>query len=494
MKCSLEVLAPTLSRIPLFICPPSQTDSSEPVENNHDDEQDEQSWGDGLTNGFDQMEATNSEARAPAAPNATNQDNERTQICKASQLYLGRSFDESNVAHAIVPIRIKARSSSSSGKSQPKLEVFLIVHGPGEEEEGDIEQLVSDEDNELDDHEEIPSRTASMVLVRMVNRIPLLDSSEAVACGLVQSVASKKRMWNSFGLDVSQNPTSSVAKLLCFDVKDSEQVAPFFRRGNHALLEEEVDEEESESGTLAEDDVPLGTKRLHRRGPRQVLPASVRLGNILLVVQIHAQPSTLPLPTLSKGRLPVDNPAIENAMEVALSQCLRQLQKTNPDLLLTASELKNAERDARYVPSISSSIASILCKSKNDPVEPAIEKIRSWRISEDGTDDESESESTRGANQRLQMEFLGRLIETRLRLAIANGGKKRMQESEDRDDESQYDTEEVLVADSYVSNLDDETPREVSPIFQGLSPSGEDNSTEAPLDDDSTEFDGFDDW
>lgn len=495
MRCSLEVLAPTLSRIPLFIRPFSQARCQEPGRNSESDDQDENSWIDGLTNGFDRKEETNTGERLPPEQSATRQDDERTQIWKASQLYLGRTFEESNVAHAVVPIRIKTRSNDSDS-SQPRLEVFLIVHGPGDDEEENTGELAGDAENEVNNHEDASSWTASMVLVRMVNRIPLLDSSEAVACGLVQSIASKKHVWNSFGLEVSQNSTANVAKLLCFNVTDSEQVAPFFRRGNHALLEEEDDDEDEDETGTPEENVILGKKRRRRRGPRHVLPASVRLGNILLVVQIYARPSTLPLPTLSKGRLPVNNPAIEKAVEVALLHCLQQLQKTNPNLLLTASELKSAERDARYIPATSSAISSILCKSKNKKsVEAATLKIRSWGLSEAGTSDESESVSTRGTtNQQLQVESVGRLLEARVRMVIAREGTKKKQELEQHDGESQYDTEDALGVDSYVGGLANELPREVSPIFGSQSPSQEEDSTEAPIDHGVTEIDGFDDW
>ena len=152
--------------------------------------------------------------------------------------------------------------------------------------------------------------SASMVLVRMVNKIPLLDSAEAVACGLVQGLSSKKRLWNSFGLDVGlKSDPSNVGKLPIFEVRDSDQVAPFFKSGAHKLLEQDDDDEsdlEENSDTDTDDSVDstasLGVKRKRgkRRHHNNLLPASVRLGNILVITQIHAEPTTLPLPTLSK--------------------------------------------------------------------------------------------------------------------------------------------------------------------------------------------------
>jgi hypothetical protein len=137
----------------------------------------------------------------------------------------------------------------------------------------------------------------------------LLDSAEAVACGLVQGLSSKKRMWSSFGLNVNLTVEPSNAnKLLMFAVTDSEQVAPFFKSGAHNLLEQE-DESDADSEKDVDDDdsvgVPADTGTKRKRRPyrhRNLLPASVRLGNILVIAQIHAEPTTLPLPTLSKVR------------------------------------------------------------------------------------------------------------------------------------------------------------------------------------------------
>jgi hypothetical protein len=78
-----------------------------------------------------------------------------------------------------------------------------------------------------------------------------------------------------------------------------------------------------------------------------------------------------------KGRLPIDNLAIDNALDLGLSDCLRQLQITNPSLLLTASELKKAERDSRFVPSVAAAMASVLANSKTTK-ENTLNIIRNW--------------------------------------------------------------------------------------------------------------------
>jgi hypothetical protein len=239
----------------------------------------------------------------------------------------------------------------------------------------------------------------------------LLDSAEAVACGLVQCLASKKRMWNSFGLDVHLNMDSENASSVpTYDVRDSEQVIPFFKQGAHNLLEDD-DNDNSQNFEESDDEHDrelhvIGRKRSKFPNRRNLLPASARLGSILVIVRIDAEPSSLPLPTLSKvrnvfnfefsyslfddflkkncgacysqGRLPIGIKAIDDALEVGVTQCLQQLQKTNPSLLLTASELRRAECDARCVPAASLALASILSKSTLIESRQFINRIQGW--------------------------------------------------------------------------------------------------------------------
>jgi hypothetical protein len=153
---------------------------------------------------------------------------------------------------------------------------------------------------------------ATMMMVRMVNRIPLLDGAEASSCGLVQAVLHKKKMWNSFGLEVSSNGfhhrrqdksvADSDAVLQTFQVRDSDQVAPFFKSTNHTLMEEDPFQEEdvSENSDSENEDFPARRKRKRNKARKWLLPARVRLGNVLVIVQIDAEPTSLPLPTLSK--------------------------------------------------------------------------------------------------------------------------------------------------------------------------------------------------
>lgn len=303
MTCSLEVLAPTLSRVPLWVHPNdgSRVSSSTkefPKKNGRSSKKN------ATDNNKENVEAINSvwtklqkeDSALPSTLKDNDINRDRVQIWKATQSFLGRSIDLANVAHTSVPIRIEneitsKKMSRNKAVAGPRLVVDVVVHGRSSEDEYGVEDHLNTD--------AISSKSASMVLIRMVNKIPLLDSAEAAACGLIYGLASKKRMWNSFGLEVNMNiDPGNVNAIPTFDVRDSDQVMPFFNQGAHNLLECDTD-----SGSDDETDpISIGAKRKRNRGNRQLLPASLRLGNILLIVQIHAEPATLPLPTLCKVR------------------------------------------------------------------------------------------------------------------------------------------------------------------------------------------------
>ena len=538
IPCSLEVMATTLSRLPLSVRPPQEEQSSlrrlsiSSSQNNNDrydqedttnpqkdedkkdtenaDHNDEELWGNGFED--DQEQDDENENRDTARGNQSSQvasqsqrstssnrnSNNRAAIVspllvdhqqqqqqqqtarlqtqhskeqqkeemrknmhRAVELYLGRPVEFANVAHSKQPIRVRSnttrtdnnstrqRTRKRTGNNGPQLEVSFVVIGPSAQDSSDNDDEQeeddsttsrsgntfgaaekesryssggdSDEDDESNRHsgrnnDNIPV-CATMMMIRMVNQIPLLDGSEASSCGLIQGLLLKKKMWNSFGLEVSSNglllhrrhavggKEKSIPQLPTFQVRDSDQVAPFFRSTNHSVFQEdstsdEESEEDEDSQNGFEEGYPSRRKRRRNRRKKLLLPAQIRLGNILVIVQIDAEPSSLPLPTLSKvcflfsialfpnlhdrfsftytkscplpsfllllkGRLPTDNSAIDKAFEVAILECLRSLQKTSPELLLTAQQLKKVERDARYVPAVASSLATIIAKSKN---------------------------------------------------------------------------------------------------------------------------------
>jgi len=367
MTCNLEVRAPTLSRVPLFVEPAvigngenvSEQPKASSNKNNHkkvskkqrkkkaqdsdsDDDDDDDDYSRSSEklrdiNQDDEMEQENSvsggkddeeDDEEETTPKTEPASGERLAIWKATQQFLGRPVDLNNVAHFVVPIRAKTAQGKRRGKSGPQLEVDVIIYGPhgddedlddcdfdgmsrngkGDDDDDDVESPLKSQPTKRNEEE---NKAASMVLIRLVNKIPLLDSSEAVACGLVQGLSSKKRMWNSFGLNVGLKvDPSNINKLPMFEVTDSEQVAPFFKSGAHNLLEQEdesdeesekdVDDADNGSVDHAAANITRAKRKRQKNRHRSLLPASVRIGNILVIAQIHAEPTTLPLPTLSK--------------------------------------------------------------------------------------------------------------------------------------------------------------------------------------------------
>ena len=147
--------------------------------------------------------------------------------------------------------------------------------------------------------------------------------------------------------------------------------------------------------------------------------------------------------SIFQGRLPIDNKAIDDALEVGMTKCLLQLQKTNPSLLLTTSELRKVERDARYVPAVAMALSSILTKSITKPDPTVLDRIVKWEtaagVAASGilsnamnmTDNSSQhsisSNQSQPAADRISKAFstqnvviLGRLIEDRLRFVITH--------------------------------------------------------------------------
>ena len=318
MTCSLEVLAPTLSRVPLWVHPndagPVVSATCESMK--------------GGKKCATKCNCTNLQNKGVVFNTTLKGKNikrEREQIWKATQIFLGRTIDLANVAHTSVPIRMENKiTNKKTVKTHPlkgpRLVVAVVVQSRNLID-GDGMDKGSNEINEEEgnkayiedslDTEAIASKSASMVLIRMVNKIPLLDSAEATACGLIYGLASKKKMWNSFGLDVNMNiDPGNINAIPSFDVRDSDQVMPFFNQGAHNLLEYDS-ESDADDDT---DPMPAGIKRKRHRSSRRLLPASLRLGNILLIVQIHAEPATLPLPTLCKVRRFVVLPNVSNLL------------------------------------------------------------------------------------------------------------------------------------------------------------------------------------
>jgi hypothetical protein len=312
-------------------------------------------------------------------------DPHRRAVFKAAQAYLERPIKLKNVAHSIQPIRIEGQDQNSS--STPKLEVNMIV-------------CPHKEDTAPEDTE---SSAATMRLVRMVNQVPLLDGAEASACGLVQGM-SKKAVWGSFGLHVAKlNEPDGDFWTPRFDICDSDQVAPFFQSQTHKVWEAR---QKNSDEDLVEDD-PGKKRKRHVVTRSSLLPAKVRLGQLIVVVQIRAAPSSLPLPTLSKvrrmcllslfrslaltipssppkGRLPLNHGPIDNALQIGIRECLRSLQTTSPGLLLTPAQLHTAEREVRYMPATAVAVSRVLANMSDLSLQEKLFKtISRWQKVDD---------------------------------------------------------------------------------------------------------------
>ena len=330
LPCSLEVKAPTLQSMPLYIRPPGEMERPvmDRAASGGDGENSNRgnNWDGG--DGFDEEGISvdpddGGHHRAPKISKAAQQRAEAdvrrkeklSLICKAAVAYKRRpDLKVENVAYSMQPIRRDYTGSRQSSPSQsgPVLEMSLIVFGPAL---GDAENH-SDDGSENgsyprgsdDNHRCNKMNSSELQVVRMVNGIPLLDSSEALACGVINKVSSNSDTWNTFGLSVSrksenvQGPVpSNELNTPTFVVNDSAQVAPFLMSTTHSLFRDQS--RDWDQSCSDDDEFDTENRRGKRKKARQakcLLPAALRLGDILMVVQIRAKPSALPLPTLSK--------------------------------------------------------------------------------------------------------------------------------------------------------------------------------------------------
>lgn len=330
--------APTLQSMPLYIRPPGENMERRVMDraargiddDGENSNRGSNNWDGG--DGFDEKGISvdsdddgGHHHRAPkiskAAQKRAEADVRRTEklslICKAAIAYKRRpDLKVENVAYSVQPIRQEytgSRQSSPSSQSGPILEMSLIVFGP---DPGDADDNHGDDGSENgsyprgsdDDHRCNKKTTSELQVVRMVNGIPLLDSSEALACGVINKVSSNSDTWNTFGLNVSRKSEndqcpvpSNELNTPTFVVNDSAQVAPFLMSTTHSLFRDQSrDWDPSSSDDDEIDTENRGGKRKKARQVQFLLPAALRLGDILMVVQIRAKPSALHLPTLSK--------------------------------------------------------------------------------------------------------------------------------------------------------------------------------------------------
>ena len=172
----------------------------------------------------------------------------------------------------------------------------------------------------------------------------------------------------------------------------------------------------------------------------------------------------------------MNNKAIDDALDVCLATCLRSLQKTNPSLLLTASQLKRTERDLRYIPAVSAAIASLVHNVTDNRLRSiAMNKLSHWS-SKDGRSSNfrDQVEQNLAGSDEMQTDFshpeyMGTLIEKRLRKIISQeddqkklGKKKNIQKqvTETKTDvenvSKERNGEEKNDVDKYLESLVDE--------------------------------------
>ena len=413
------------------------------INNNNDDDDDSDAWNwnDGFgEEGTEEEENTELQKVSKSRQERVRLDEEKKRkvalMQKAASIYKGRvDLRDVNVAYSTQRIRRKnegGKSSSPNATNSPLLEMSMAVFGPP--------HVVDDDDNSVRSrNDSCYNKTAKLQVVRMVNGIPVLDSSEALACGVITKISSSTAIWNSFGLEVSQRSQDTTGSP-SFDISDSAQVVPFLRTSTHSLYNSGEAQDDEPATDDNDDDFDLEdiyNTRKRKKEPQTncILPAAHRLGDVLIVVHIRAKPSALPLPTLSKGRLPMNDKSINDAIENAVTDCLRSLQIQNPHLLLTAYQLKKVERDVKYAPLAAGAISSILSRSRNQGLYRNTlnaasrwdDEVRKLGISLDknSIDQRRERVKTtfRADDERARSLTLGPMVERRLRFVVSDGFK-----------------------------------------------------------------------
>ena len=431
----IDILAPTLSKYPIYIRPVSYTKSAyfegknqtlvgtEEDEDEEGEEDEKQEWDDMMmdhNNSDCQSIGSKSKKRPASRQIDPKEENEKLTLLEAVKKYLNcDGVRIENVARSVQVIRSGNETRSNTNGTDCRSSARMIV------------DFVVGVDSLDQKPESLEQECPNINMVRVVNGVPILDSTEAHACGLVHGLVKCKAVWSSFGLQVSKSSlyeTSSDCSL-SFDLRDTAQVLPFIKWDNHQHRQlDDEDEEEEEEADEGEHGLMGRRKRGRQQSTPNLLPAHVRFGRVLIVVRIIATPSALPLPTLSKGRLPMNDRSLDTALQLGVEGCLKSLQQTNPNILLSPSQLRSIERDSRYVPAVASAIARMLCQSTNASFRSkAIGLVRSTRTAKpkakksnsqiiSACDDESEQ--TPESILTYEEEDLSRIFEERLRLTI----------------------------------------------------------------------------
>jgi hypothetical protein len=149
----------------------------------------------------------------------------------------------------------------------------------------------------------------------------------------------------------------------------------------------------------------------------------------------------------------MNNHSIESALELGIMTCLKSFQVTNPNLLLTANQLKETIRDTRHVPAVAASMAFIVSKSKNPALRATVlQAVQLWSLPDNEETDQdqielmslSQDESAAAVDvEPLNMSELGQTIEERFRFVISASTKPAKRKKKNRAvNQSQRDGED----------------------------------------------------
>ena len=331
LQFGLEIYAPTLSSTPTFVRPRKAGEATVPTnshrkpiaknatstasipEHNQLDLDIEQ-WKDPLSDESDKGDQASDhddgDDDSGGLPRSLNKnkkmDPKLVDVFEAAKSFWpNKRIELKNVARSLQKIRVSRNETNSQNTTDPSdlhLEVNVIVC-PGSSNYDDEE----DDDDDSSEEESLSNgrnRVASIKLIRMVNDVPLLDGAEAHSCGLVHGLINKT-LWGSFGLDVSRkvSQTRVIDWTPTFNVRDSDQVSPFFQtESNHKQLLSDSQQADDDNSKSENDDQKIEDRKRKwdTKEEKNLLPCSIRLGAILICVNLRAAPSSLPLPTLSK--------------------------------------------------------------------------------------------------------------------------------------------------------------------------------------------------
>jgi len=318
LNCSIDVVAPLLSPIALSIKPQLEIERSSEdnwthvnckkpkvlIQNDDDLLSENDLFGNICIPEMDTLSLDGEDESSEI--NYQIEEMKRVERMKvAVSKYLERPIPSENITSHTHPIR----RINETLRSNPFLEIFIIVY---------------DKELETTYHSspEYDYSKAHAGLIRFFNQVPLLDSSECLACGLYHSMVGAKAVWNSFGVDLkpsqeyspNDKPHNSLRQVCknsfvegksdiyrnlhmpIFDLYDTAHIAHYLRTNDtgHGLFQ--VDK--------GDDAYVSGSKRASQERCIQkhdvLLPVGARLGTLLVIAHVNANHEDVTFPSLSK--------------------------------------------------------------------------------------------------------------------------------------------------------------------------------------------------